>query len=212
MFSDVVSEVVDRCFRAQQFLKAADGLDPMVAKAIKGLTFVKLYAAHEYALTQTYVEAVRVINGYAIPAAWAKNCLFSVGFADHWRSVNSLSPVKSWDTRLKILGFTDSSEALVLSEESFPFDNSHFRVGQIETLWKVLGIVAPFCPSPRHLGWITEIVEHRNAIAHGRDLAENIGGRYTHEELAKAIVGQQEISLHVINVVEAHCSNERSML
>ncbi len=59
-------------------------------------------------------------------------------------------------------------------------------------------------PDNRHLGRIEELVENRNAIAHGRETAEEVGRRYSTSELGKRIDDVFTLTKYIISTMESH--------
>ncbi len=54
---------------------------------------------------------------------------------------------------------------------------------------------------------VDEIVNHRNAIAHGDETADLVGRRYTYSEVANRITLMRAICLRLIRIVDEYCSN-----
>jgi hypothetical protein len=77
-------------------------------------------------------------------------------------------------------------------------------VKQLETIWAVFGLTVPVVPELRLLGRIEELVENRNAIAHGRRTAVEVGGRYSALEIEKRIDDVEQISSYVVTQMEDH--------
>ncbi len=110
-----------------------------------------------------------------------------------------------WEQRLDLVAKLDSTEPLQsLDNTVFPKDGSHYRVKQLETIWAVFGLTVPVVPEQRLIGRIEELVENRNAIAHGRRAAEEVGGRYSSLEIEKTIDDVEQISSYVVTQMEAH--------
>ncbi len=76
----------------------------------------------------------------------------------------------------------------------------------METIWKLFGVTAPVVPDKRLIGRISELVQYRNEIAHGRTSAEDVGRRFTVKEIGKRIKDTKFICLYLIKILEVHCS------
>ena len=112
---------------------------------------------------------------------------------------------KSWEKRLDLVANFESTAPLVsLDNTTFPTDGSHYRVKQLQTIWGVFGLDVPVLPEPRLIGRIEELVENRNAIAHGRRTPEEVGGRYSASEMDKTITDIEGVGTYVVTAMEAH--------
>ena len=62
----------------------------------------------------------------------------------------------------------------------------------------------PVVPEPRLVGRIEELVENRNAIAHGRRTPEEVGGRYSTAEIEKTADDIEKIGSYFVTELERH--------
>jgi hypothetical protein len=110
-----------------------------------------------------------------------------------------------WKQRLDLVASFESTTPLKsLDDTLFPSDGSQYRIAQLETIWAVFGIVAPVVPESRLIGRIEELVENRNAIAHGRRTPEEVGGRYSIAEIEKRADDVEKIAFHLVTEMEKH--------
>lgn len=172
---------------------------------MKGLIFVQLYAAYEYAVRESVLASFAVVDGHALPLNAIRRGVLTLALDAEFMSLASLGRRTSWDRRLQLLEKAASPEAAKLQGIEFPDDGSHYRPGQLETIWKLMGIPAPIVPQLKHLGRIVELVDNRNAIAHGRFTADEIGSRYSGDDIQQRIEDVQEICIHVVQAIEDHC-------
>jgi len=208
MFSHIQPEILNRIFQTELFSRyGAESTLPTVTRTVKGLVFVQLYAVYEYTLTECFSAAARAISVHEIPASDIRPEILSVAFDPIFSSLSDITTQRSWPKRVEILEFSRGSSPVFLSDDLFPSDGSHFRPQQLSTVWSILGIKAPTLIDAVHEGRINEIVEHRNAIAHGREEASNIGSRFTVEEIKKRIDDMRAICLHIVETIEDHCMN-----
>jgi hypothetical protein len=103
---------------------------------------------------------------------------------------------------LELLDSITSETPLAPDDSRFPGDGSHYRVGQVETIWKIFGIAGEPVPHPRLIGRIDELVSKRNAIAHGRETAHEVGRRFSPDEMATRIVDTDLIATHILDLME----------
>jgi hypothetical protein len=74
-----------------------------------------------------------------------------------------------------------------------------------QLIFRILGIKKPATIRKRHLYRIDELVSNRNKIAHGEETADEIGRRYSRNEILQHIQLMQKICLRLIFLVSEHC-------
>ncbi len=65
-------------------------------------------------------------------------------------------------------------------------------------------MTTPVVPESRLIGRIDELVENRNAIAHGRRTPEEVGGRYSTSEIEKRVDDIERITIYLVPEMETH--------
>jgi len=132
--------------------------------------------------------------------------MMAIALDSEFTALSDLGRRRSWKTRLQLIDTTAADKPAVFTGKEFPNDGSHYRPNQLETIWTILGISKPIVSEPRHRGRINELVEHRNAIAHGRESADKIGRRFSTADIQDRIDDVQQICLYVLQTIEDHCS------
>jgi hypothetical protein len=118
---------------------------------------------------------------------------------------------KFWGNTTKFLGMLGSTAQPAPNPGLFPNDGSHYRLAQVFTIWSIFGIAAPAVPRVTLTQLVGEIVEHRNAIAHGRGTPEEIGRRYSKDDILGKIDGLLEICMHISLTLENHCKSAANL-
>ncbi len=177
-------------------------------RTMKGLLFVHFYAVYEHIIVNSFASAVRQFNAYAMPFIDTKRQLLSLALHPHFQSVSDLAERRCWPSRISLIANTDSTSVASISDTLFPFDESHFRSAQLDTICEVFGMpLGSLIPHPRLRGWITEVVEHRNSIAHGRETAASVGGRYSSSDLDVRRGQMDVLCNHIVATLETHVAN-----
>lgn len=190
------------------FAAAATGPTQDVAATCRGLLFVQLYGVYEYAVGTSVQAALDFIRTNGLSANNLRNSVLSLVLHPDWESVGMVGRDKVWDKRHKLLDRSiDTTPLSGLNVDLFPSDGSHYRNGQIETIWTVFGISLPIVPDRRLLGRIDELVENRNAIAHGRLTARDVGRNHSTRDMQRRIEDTREIAIYIIRTIENHCSS-----
>jgi hypothetical protein len=71
----------------------------------------------------------------------------------------------------------------------------------------VFGIPNPVVPYGRLVGFVDEMVDHRNAVSHGRKTAYEVGRGLTTTDILDRVKFTQDICMHIIETMEQHCSD-----
>jgi hypothetical protein len=213
MFLALRDEVESRLLLIQQSLAALARIEgdatfpPEVSKSLKGLTFVQLYAVYEHCVSSAVQVALRGLNSTGLALRELRHELLSLALDDHCKSLAACGPDRTWEVRMALMSRTRSVERVQAPETLFPADGSHYRIGQLRTIWALFGIGTPHVPDGRLIGRIDELVELRNGIAHGRMRAEEVGGRFSLQDLESRHSDTAQICRHVIGALEAHLAD-----
>ena len=107
---------------------------------------------------------------------------------------------------MKLIEAMDNDEPMEnWNDALFPDNGSQFREEQLIIIWRIFGIDAPTLPEARLRERIKEVVNNRNAIAHGRLPAREVGGRYSEAEMNERIDDMNAVSHYVIDAMKMHC-------
>ena len=166
---------------------------------------MQLYATYEYSV-RSAVEATLVALGAAgVEIRTLHRDLLALVLDSHWKSVSSSGRKSVWDSRVALIASIDSGELTsTLKDDLFPNDGSHYRIQQLYTIWKIFSVSGPVVSEPRLIGRIGELVDNRNAISHGRRTPEEVGGRYSWQEVASRVDDTNAIAGHVVSSLESH--------
>ena len=209
MFATVLREIADRHLSSQRTLKLIRSLEKTsqmeLAATCKGLTFVQLYATYEYSVCSAVEATLVALSEADVEIRTLRRDLLPLILDSQWQSASEVSWKFVWDRRRTVIASIESTERTsTLKNDLFPKDGSHYRIRQLCTIWQVFSVSAPVVPEQRLIGRIDELVENRNAISHGRFTPEEVGGRYSVEDMAERVKDANAIAGHVVNSLEAH--------
>lgn len=208
MFAQVSARIADRCLSAQKLVALIESLEtasnPATAMC-KGLAFVQLYSTYEYSVRASVQATLQELRAAGLEIRALRRELLALILEPHWESASSSGRARVWESRMGLIAQVDSSELTSeVRDDFFPADGSHYRVRQLQTIWRLFAIAEPVVPDPRYLGRIEELVENRNAISHGRLTAEEVGRRYSRQEIHDRMVDADTIANYVVRVLESH--------
>ena len=111
-------------------------------------------------------------------------------------------PVEVREEELARLRRFGPEHTVQLDEGVVPTDTSNLRYEQLAEIWETFGISSPVLPRMSLRGRLSEITEHRNAIAHGRESPAAVGSRYSTGELETRMREVYEVSEYLILTFE----------
>ena len=209
MFATVSAAIADRHLSSQRTVALIRSLEETsqvaLASACKGLAFVQLYATYEYSVRSAVQATLVALRTAGVEIRTLRRDLLALVLDSHWDSVSKSGRPRVWGSRMALMASIDSSETTsTLRDDLFPSDGSHYRIQQLHTIWNIFSVSVPVVSEPRLIGRVEELVENRNAISHGRRTPEEVGGRYSWQEIASRVDDTDAIAGHVVSSLESH--------
>lgn len=204
MFTALQNEVAGRFNSAENFFKKAHSLEEDAKQISKGLAFVQIYAIYEYTVTSVVQIAIDALVSHSISLRELPPHLLSLFLDSQLQSLKDCSSKDVWRRRLEIFESTFSTAPAIVSNTTFPKDGSHFRHTQLHLIFDILGIRRTPAQRRRHLFRIDEVVEHRNAIAHGRETPDIIGRRYSRSEILQIMKQMKSVCTLLVSEISSH--------
>jgi hypothetical protein len=209
MFPALRLEVKERFTAVEKYLKAytAREFDGELSQTARGLVFVQVYAIHEFTVKTVVEQGILAVIGYAHSYKSLRPSLLALFLDPELTSVQDSGKDKLWKQRLQLFDRAASKDPARLNGTPIPTDGSHFRHPQIQMILRVFGVKRAPTTRRRHLFKIDEVVDHRNAIAHGQETAAQVGRRYSNADVRKTIRQMKSVCLRLITIVEEYCSD-----
>lgn len=211
MFTAVRAETTARLSEVFQLIELIRQLeaspphpDPPEARILRGLFWVHLYAALEYAVgngTQRFLQAVETLN---VPLEHFLPCFFSVALEPNFSALRNVGEDKRWTKRMELLTAQSSASPGKINADIFGLYLQNVWAEKLEALFSCFGIAQAIVPDPAYKPYIDELVGHRNGIAHGRTSALGVGGARRSPEL---LIRHQAISAtcgYLFDCLEQH--------
>lgn len=215
MLSVVANTSTKRLIEVRDYLHLIQSVQPVVPVlrsdwiAAKGLFFVHLYSAYEFTVTTAFRTTLQVLGRSGLTLATCHPAFLSVALDAELRSVGQSGNKRCWEKRRVLFQGIKSNTPLQLNDSLLPTDGSHFRTKHLKCLWDTLCINAPVVPRPPLMGRIDELVENRNAVAHGRESAATVGGRYSVLDLQKRYDDVHEVCIHLVQVLAKYLKDRQ---
>lgn len=191
----------DALLRSVSVLESASGQRD-ASRSLKGLIFVQNYACYEYCVVQVVRALIRDFNARVVPVQRARVGLVALALDSAFTAARTCSVDKTWAVRAELVQGYRTSLSGSVPDAIFPKDGSFFRKSQLDLIWETFGLPNSSLPEPRLAGYVRELVEHRNAIAHGSERPEDVGGRYTTAEMQDRVRQTEKICNHLVDSAE----------
>jgi hypothetical protein len=205
MFESVEREVGDRIRQSKDLLRLIKSLslqdeyqDSDIYKIQKGYLFVSLYSSIEYCLTASVSRFLELLKASPRRPTEYKYYFLCMLLNANFNSVRDCSKKNVWDKRADLIDTLFSENIVDIDTSVFPTDGINISDKQIDDVWKFFHLNGSSLPEGVNQLLLKEIKEHRNAIAHGREKAIDIGGRYTEDALQIKENAVEKLCLHVI--------------
>ena len=171
-------------------------------KVQKGIFFVLLYAALEFTVKSVVSEFLMAIKGEA-----KRNCDFQIYYLgitlnSEFKSLLMAGDKTVWQKRASLIESLHSENPAVIDESVFPTNGSNIAYDQLEYIWKVFHLPGQILPDGVEIYHLTELREHRNSIAHGREICSSIGRRFTSDALLKRFGLIELLCGHILSAFE----------
>ncbi|MDE6396178.1 MAG: hypothetical protein K2K84_02785 [Muribaculaceae bacterium] len=188
MFADIDTETTNRLIEAKWYLdntieSHASAQEIFRDKLYKGNFFVNIYGAFEYTIYALVSRVIDRINAeHNINVTDFKPCMLSMLLHDECNALHQVSN-KKWEKRLQLFNKIKEEEKNAINNTIVPAQSGNLKYPQIEQICNVLGVEFPIIPDMSLKSRLSSVADNRNAIAHGRKTACEVGGQYTKTQL-----------------------------
>lgn len=174
----------------------------------RGLFFVYIYGLYEEIIRETVIEATQEINNAQITVSDCSVHLYPLVFSNEFDSMYGVGNEKKWEKRWELVDKITTNPVVHLNDAQIPTDGKNIKVRQLESIFKSFGIQADALSRPEVGGYIQEMVENRNHIAHGNLLPHDIGKRFTKADLLKRCEIISEECSYVVTQFESFIAHK----
>ena len=208
MFPALKTEVEERFSAIELFFGSTKSLKGDHAAMVKGLMFVQVYAVYEFTVNSVVRVAIESIKAQKHKMKDISPPLMTLFLDPEFMALSDGGKKNTWGNRISLFERAFSNDTVALSSDTKPpHDGSHYRYTQLVTIFNVFGIKRLPVRRRMHISRITEVVNHRNSIAHGQETAEDIGRRYTRSEILHMVRQMKSVSTLLISVLDSFCAD-----
>jgi hypothetical protein len=208
MFAPLQAEIAARFTGVESYFRATKNFKGDLASTAKGLMFVQVYAVYEFSVNSVVRAAIDSINAHNHKMKDISPSLMALFLDPELHSLRDISRNKVWDSRLKFFERVFSNDFAALPNTTRPpTDGSHYRHTHLQMICRVFGINRLPVPRRRHFTRIDEVVDNRNAIAHGEETADQVGRRYTRSDILHMTRQMKSVCVLLVSIFDSFCAD-----
>lgn len=211
MFEDIKREATDKLIKVKSYLNeistslpSPPALPSEFQNTLKGLFFVYLYGIFEMVVTKTIGRTIDGLNSSGVKVSDCKLELLSLILSPEYDAIYGAGENTKWPKRWDVSQRLIEDQQLNIIEALFPTDGKNIRRKQLESLNKSFGNTHPIFPRAEIQGYLEELVQFRNYIAHGDMLPQEIGRSFSIVELEKRRSSIDELCTYFIDSYEKY--------
>lgn len=208
MFEDIKEEMIRKFRELKLWVSSING-DSQYNVIEHGLFFVYIYGIYEEIVRQVVSTTIDKLNGANITIDKCIYELYSLIFSEEYDGIYSVGNEHKWEKRWKIAEKLDQNEIVIISHDLFPTDGRNLRYRQLDSIAKSFGMKENILPRNEIGGYIQEMVDNRNFIAHGNKSPREVGREYTIDELLKRCEYILEVCTYIVDVYERYIVDQQ---
>lgn len=157
-------EVQDLLSFIRSHESAPPASDPAAIRILRGLFYVHLYGAFEYSVNRIITGAIQAINAAQVPHQSVAHPLGALVLDRLFNAI--VLPGRRWPKRLDLIEMRLSAAIAQIDEGAAGLQNIWLET--LDEIFQVFGINKPVMFDVTKSGYVREVVEARNQIAHGQ--------------------------------------------
>jgi hypothetical protein len=180
-------------------------LQPMSSQALfllRGLFFVQLYSAFEFAVNRIVAGAAEWINVKLVQLPHLHHRIYPLALDPELTSIRDSGRSRKWESRLRLFDRQMAIDAAVLHDSVFLQDLDNVDTECLTKIFAAFDVHPPVLYDPRARQYIDEVKAKRNAISHGRESAVVYGQAMTADDLERRFEALSNQAVFMANVFE----------
>lgn len=203
MYQTVELEIRDRLNQSKELITHISSLETAdqhseLLKIQKGFLFISLYSSIEYTITSVVSRFLELVKQEDLKPMEFKKYLLCTVLDNKFNALLGSSKKTVWNKKKEFFDALFSSEPALIDNSVFPTDGINISKEKIEDIWQIFHLSGDAIPTDVNNWILKEIKGHRNAIAHGREKAGNVGRRYTAKVLTKRVADVEALCFHIV--------------
>ncbi|MBV6826442.1 MAE_28990/MAE_18760 family HEPN-like nuclease [Pseudomonas sp. PD9R] len=180
-----------------------------LSSVLRGVIYVNLYGALEYAITQGVQSFINHLCGLRVSTKHLEQSLYSIALNSQLASARDGSEKKKWEARRAIFAGVQSAAVCSIPDTVFGSFLHNVYPKTVLEIFLCLGINKPATLHESEVGYFSEITERRNAVAHGRESATDAGQGLSVQEVELRLNVVYSVCSYFLDTVEQHAIDLR---
>lgn len=178
-------------------------------RAMRGLLYVHMYGAFEYAMDQSFIRLAQHISARGVARRHLESALFSVVLDNEFKSLQSVNALeKKLRKRIQTVGCTRDQSHASIADNVLSQNMQSAGSAAIALAFEVYEISESHLVEMTVKNYIDEVVERRHAVAHGRESPVDVGVRKV-SELRLRYDALYRQAMYVIDTLNNFCLAKR---
>lgn len=157
--------------------------DPTEVISLRGLFYVHMYSVLEHSVQAGISRGAQLISAANIPMNEYSPGLYMVALDPEFDGFTNGSRGKQFDKRYAFLSTQASIDLRAINDNALSSIIQNIDLAVLRSVHNAFCLPNQPVPDPRYGMYINEIKENRNAVAHGRISAFDVGMRWRHDDL-----------------------------
>lgn len=208
LFDEIKNELTRKVCELKLWLANIDERN-QYCNITKGLYFVYMYGIYEETIRQVVSTTIDELNNAEVKLDECVYELYSLIFSDEYDGMYNVGNEHKWEKRWKLSDKMINNPKVVISHDMMPTDGKNIRYKQLKSIANSFGMKENVLPRNEIGGYIQEMVDNRNYIAHGNKTPKEVGRNFTILDLKNRCDYMEEVRNYVIAEYEAYIQERK---
>lgn len=179
------------------------------ASSLKGMMYVSMYGALEYCVTQSVETYLNNLTATNVRPAHLEHVISVMALDSQLTAARDSGQNKKWPSRRAIFERLTEADPCAIPDNVFGTFLHNIWPKTLEELFRCFGIDKPATSHPSEVGYLIEVVDKRNGIAHGRTTAEEAAEGLTTDDMQRRLDAVYSVCSYFLDTLEQHASDKK---
>ena len=208
LFDEIKDELTRKICELKLWLANIDERN-QYCNITKGLYFVYMYGIYEETIRQVVSTTIDELNNAEVKIDECIYELYSLIFSEEYDGMYSVGNEHKWEKRWKVSDKMTNNPNVIISHYMMPTDGKNIRYKQLKSIANSFGVKDNVLPRNEIGGYIQEMVDNRNYIAHGNKTPKEVGRNFTILDLKNKCDYIEEVCNYVIAEYETYIQERK---